>query len=67
MSILKEANIHFYKIEGETYQLKNGEVIKSEDVVEGISVLSSKVKQLREDIPFAEFLKKYLNEEVQGS
>jgi len=63
MSILKEANIPFYEIEGETYQVKNGEVIKSGDVIEGISVLSSKVKQLKEDIPFSEFLKKYLNEE----
>jgi monoamine oxidase len=62
-ALLKEANISHYAIKGETYQIKEGEIKKSGDVIEGTSVLSSKVKKLKKDIPFAEFLEKYFNED----
>ncbi|HVO76100.1 MAG TPA: NAD(P)/FAD-dependent oxidoreductase [Ignavibacteriaceae bacterium] len=63
LSLLKEAGIPFYNIEGETYRVKEGRIRKSEEIVDGFSVLEERVKQLKKDIPFSEFLEEYLKEE----
>jgi monoamine oxidase len=62
-SLIKEADLMSYPVEGEIYQVKKGVKKKSEDVIEGLPVLISKVKRLKKDLPFSEFIEKYLNEE----
>jgi monoamine oxidase len=60
--LLKEAGIPFYSNAGKTYRVKKGELIEALDFVD-FSVLSSRLNKLQQDMPFAEFLDKYLNEE----
>ncbi|MEP6596443.1 MAG: NAD(P)/FAD-dependent oxidoreductase [Ginsengibacter sp.] len=57
MALLKEAGIKYYKVDGELWQIKNGELKKQEDFIEHSNLLVKKLKKLDEDISVGDFLK----------
>jgi monoamine oxidase len=61
-ALLKEANINYYPMEGKTYQVKDGVLYQDEEFIDDIEVLISKLKLLKEDMPFADFLDQYFTD-----
>lgn len=66
-AVLKEAEIGTYNMEGETYQVKHGAIVEQDSFIDDFSVLLSKIKELKEDMPFALFLEKHLKEDKYKS
>jgi phytoene dehydrogenase-like protein len=62
-SLLKEAGISSYSMTGINYQVKNGQLLASENFFEDFPALQEKLTALEEDIPLSGFLDKYLFEE----
>ncbi len=60
-SLLKEAGIVYYATEGNYYNFRNGKFQESENLGSTFSVLYEKAALLKQDIPFAEFLDRFLN------
>ena len=56
-ALLKKTGIKYHEIEGELWQIKNGELKKREDFIEHSNVLVKKLKKLEKDMSMAEFLK----------
>lgn len=63
LSILKDAGIQTSDMQGITYQLKDGSLQQSEEFIEGFPELISRMKQLKKDLPFEEFLDTCMKEE----
>jgi len=57
VSLLKEAGIEYYKVDGEWWQIKNGKLQERDDFIEHADLLIKKLKKLENDISIAEFLK----------
>lgn len=63
LSLLKQAGISFHSMRGKTYQVKRGNLLESEEFIEGFPLLISQLDHLKKDIPFGEFLNNYFGEE----
>ncbi len=62
-SLLNEAGIPYFKTEGNYYNIRNGKFLGPEDNDSDFSILYKKAASLKDDLPFAEFLHQYLNED----
>lgn len=58
--LLKKAGADQYKVSGNIWQSEEEELDKQEDFVEDFSALNKKLKELREDISVADFIKDFL-------
>lgn len=63
INLLSEMRSHFQAMEGETYRITNGKIQKSEEFIEGLPSIISKMNELREDISLGSFIDRYLNDE----
>lgn len=63
LSLLDEANINYYPAEGELWQVKNNSLCRREDFIEHADELTDKLKELKQDISIADFLKEYFQDE----
>ena len=59
-AILEEAGIPVLELEGETYQLKKGELAAAEEFIPEFEYLLDQLNSLKEDLPFAQFIQQYL-------
>ena len=50
ISLLKEANIPYYKTEGSMWQYRNGKLTEAENFVEDWRLLMQNLKEVKEDI-----------------
>jgi monoamine oxidase len=62
-SLLKHAGISSSEVEGELWQNKSGELSRQEDFIEDYTDLEKKFKQLKDDLPVAAFIEKYLKDD----
>jgi len=62
-SLLNEAGIPYFKTKGNYYNIRNGKFLDPETNNSDFSTLYEKAALLRNDLPFAEFLNQYLNED----
>lgn len=60
-SLLKEAGLRPYSMEGKTYQVEQGHLKESDEFIEGFPELISKLEDLKEDMTFRDFLNKYFS------
>lgn len=67
VGLLKEAGIKFQAIEGDIWRYEDGALKKEEDFVEGGDLLTSRLKELKEDMSIADFLNLYFNNEKYTS
>jgi monoamine oxidase len=58
--LLKKANIGSSEVKGEIWQSEKGQLKKQEDFIEDFSKLEKKFKEVKEDIPVAQFMKEHL-------
>ncbi|HEU4632690.1 MAG TPA: NAD(P)/FAD-dependent oxidoreductase [Flavisolibacter sp.] len=58
--LLKKANAKYFRLSGDMWQSEKGRLQKQEDFIEDYSELEKKFKELKEDIPVAEFIKQSL-------
>jgi monoamine oxidase len=58
--LIKKAGAASVKISGAIWQKENGGLQKQEDFIEDYSRLEKKFKELKQDIPVAQFIKEYL-------
>jgi monoamine oxidase len=63
MRLLREAGTNYHADKGKTYEVQNRALIKNQHFVEGMDKLMSKLNELDEDVPLAEFLTAYFNDE----
>lgn len=63
INLLREAGITFQSMEGETYRIKKSEIQKSEEFIEGLRTIISKMNELKQDISLGSFIDIYLNDE----
>ena len=62
-ALLRKAGIEHYKVDGELWQIKNGELKKQEDFIEHSNLFIKKLKKLDKDMSISEFLKKNFAED----
>lgn len=60
-SLLKEAGLSSYSMEGKTYHMEDGRLKESDEFIEGFPELISKLNDLKEDMTFRDFLDKYFS------
>ncbi|HEX2869328.1 MAG TPA: NAD(P)/FAD-dependent oxidoreductase [Ignavibacteriales bacterium] len=60
-SLLKEAGLGSYSMEGKTYYMEQGHLKESDEFIEGFPELISKLEELKEDMTFRDFLEKYFS------
>jgi monoamine oxidase len=65
--LLSEANIPVRKVKGEMLHVENGERKKLNEFDAGWDELMNRMEQLKEDMPVADFLKKYFSDEKYSS
>lgn len=58
--LAKKAGTKMYEVSGSIWQKKGGELNEQKDFIEDFSALQKKFKELKDDIPFAEFLNAHL-------
>jgi monoamine oxidase len=66
-SLLKEARSTFYRREGKMYRMEKGQIYETEDFIEGLDTLLVKFGELNNDMPFSEFLDRYLGHDKYRS
>ena len=62
-AILEEAGIPLLDLEGKTYQLRKGELMADEAFIPDFAFLLEQLNNLKEDLPFAQFIHQYLQAE----
>ncbi|MGE5621118.1 MAG: flavin monoamine oxidase family protein [archaeon] len=62
-SLLKEAGLSPFPMEGKTYQAANGRLQESEEFIEGFPELMAKLDEVEEDFSFSDFLERYFKDE----
>lgn len=62
-TLLKQAGISFSEVKGELWQKKSGELSRQEDFIEDYTDLEKKFKLLKDDLPVAAFIEKYLTDD----
>ncbi|PSR53837.1 hypothetical protein AHMF7605_10050 [Adhaeribacter arboris] len=62
-ALLQEVGVSLHLLEGRNYQVLNGVLQESESFIPDFNILLTRLNQLEQDIPFAEFLERYLPEE----
>ncbi|MES2216467.1 MAG: NAD(P)/FAD-dependent oxidoreductase, partial [Patescibacteria group bacterium] len=62
-ALLTEAGLSFEPMQGEVWRILNEKIIKEEDLVPHQDTLNKKLKDLKDDMPIADFLDQYLGEE----
>src|SRR5690606_39488714 len=65
IKLLNEYNISYYPDEGISYYVENGK-IKKDSAIKDFPLLLKKVNSLKEDMTFASFMNKYLNDSRYG-
>jgi monoamine oxidase len=58
-SLLKEAGINYYPLEGKMFHFRNGELYKDSDFIEQSNILEKRMNELEEDMTINDFLQKY--------
>ncbi|MDQ4140269.1 MAG: FAD-dependent oxidoreductase, partial [Bacteroidota bacterium] len=61
--LLKQAQVPLHLMKGKNYQVLNGVLQESKSFIEDFEVLLDRLNQLEQDLPFAEFLDRYLPED----
>jgi len=61
--LVKKADARLYEVSGDIWQNDDGKIEEQSDFIENYSALEKKLKELNGDIPVAEFIDKYLQEE----
>jgi monoamine oxidase len=64
-SLLGKAQVPYFKIKGEIWQRKEGQLQEQKDFIMDYSLLEKKFKELKYDISVAQFIKEYLPEKNQ--
>ncbi|QNF33015.1 FAD-dependent oxidoreductase [Adhaeribacter swui] len=59
--LFQEAQVSLHLLAGKNYQILDGILKESEEFIEHFDELLARLNELEEDMPFAEFLKKYLS------
>ncbi|QMU29473.1 flavin monoamine oxidase family protein [Adhaeribacter radiodurans] len=62
-ALLQQAGVPLHLLEGRNYQVLNGVLQESENFIEDFEILLDRLNQLEQDIPFADFLERYLPED----
>jgi monoamine oxidase len=62
MALMKEAKVSYHSGRGKTWNIENGEVSTEEPFNDHWDVLLERLKELKEDMTFAEFLNQHLSE-----
>jgi monoamine oxidase len=63
LSLLKEAEIPYFQKHNTAYRLVKGNIHEPEEFIEGFDLVMEKLRQLKEDLPFASFLEEYFPED----
>jgi monoamine oxidase len=59
-TILDRAGIDYYEVTGEVWRKNNGKLKEQNDFIEDYSALKKKFREVKQDIPVAEFLDRHL-------
>src|SRR5260221_14528415 len=62
-SLLKEAGINYYEVEGKMFSFRKGELYKTKDFIEDSRELEKKMNELEEDMSINDFLNTHFAEE----
>jgi len=63
LELLGDAGIAYEEMEGQTWQVRNGQVSQDENFIQGWSELIAQLKELEHDMSIAAFLEKYFGEQ----
>src|SRR5687768_13124738 len=61
LGLLKKAGANKTEVEGDIWRKKEEDLEKDEGFIEGYDEVQKKLKELKSDIPVAQFLREYLN------
>ncbi|MGE5682667.1 MAG: flavin monoamine oxidase family protein [Bacillota bacterium] len=67
VALLKEAGVRYNLLSGETYQVKKGKLLETDEFIDDFPELIDKLKGLKSDMPFYDFLEIYFNDEKYRS
>jgi monoamine oxidase len=61
--LLKKAGVPYYKLSGNVWQNEEGKLERQTGFIEDFADLNKKFKELREDVPVAEFIEQHLKDD----